>query len=96
VSTKLSVTFADAGAILCFTCLERPAKTVDEAEDVQATMERLEVAIEADVQLPESQESGEGGDDESAVSLPHRALPVIHLLKAAAKAKCNVMWDRKN
>jgi hypothetical protein len=63
------------------------------AEDVQAALERLEAAVEAAEQLPESQESGEGVDDEPAVSLPHRALPLIELLKAAAKAKCNVMWD---
>jgi len=70
------------------------------AADVQAALERLEVAIEADEQLPESQESGEGEGDESAVSLPHRALPVIQLLKSAekakAKAKCNVIWDSSN
>ena len=52
------------------------------AEDIQAALERLQAAIEA-----------EGDDDEPAVSLPHRALPLIELLKAAAKAKCNVMWD---
>jgi hypothetical protein len=66
------------------------------AEDVQAALERLEAAIEADEQLPEPQESGEEEDHESAVSLPHRALPLIQLLKAAAKAKCNVMWDSSN
>ncbi|MDH3986447.1 MAG: DUF1840 domain-containing protein, partial [Gammaproteobacteria bacterium] len=38
-------------------------------------------------------EPAESEDDESTVSLPHRALPLIDLLKAAAKAKCNVMWD---
>ena len=32
-------------------------------------------------------------DEEPPVSLPHRALPLIELLKAAAKAECNVMWD---
>jgi Domain of unknown function (DUF1840) len=35
-------------------------------------------------------------DGEPAVSLPHRALPLIDLLKAAAKAKCDVMWDKNN
>jgi hypothetical protein len=63
------------------------------AEDVPAALARLATAIEADEQLPEPRESGESEDDESAVSLPHRALPLIDLLKAAAKAKCNVMWD---
>ena len=63
------------------------------AADVQAALGRLEAAIEADEQLPESEESAQGEDDEPAVSLPHRALPLIELLRAAAKAKCNVMWD---
>jgi len=66
------------------------------AEDVQAALERLEAAIEAEEQLPEPLESAEGEDDEPPVSLPHRALPLIELLKAAAKAKCNVMWDSSN
>jgi hypothetical protein len=63
------------------------------AEDVQAALERLEAAVEANEQLPEPDESAQREDDEPAVSLPHRALPLIELLKAAAKAKCNVMWD---
>ena len=62
------------------------------AEDVPAALARLEAAIDAEKQLPEPQTS-EAEDDEPAVSLPHRALPLIDLLKAAAKAKCNVMWD---
>ena len=66
------------------------------AEDVPVALSRLAAAIEAGEQLPEPRESGESGeseDEESAVSLPHRALPLIDLLKAAAKANCNVMWD---
>jgi hypothetical protein len=66
------------------------------AEDVPAALERLETAVAASEQLPEPEESAEGEDDEPAVSLPHRALPVIELLKAAAKAKCDVMWDKNN
>jgi hypothetical protein len=62
-------------------------------EDVQAALERLEAAVEAGEQLPEPDDSAQRDDDEPAVSLPHRALPLIELLKAAAKAKCNVMWD---
>jgi hypothetical protein len=65
------------------------------AEDVQVALERLEAAIEAEKQLPEPEEVAEE-EDEPAVSLPHRALPLIELLKAAAKAKCNVMWDSNN
>jgi hypothetical protein len=63
------------------------------AEDVEAALERLEAAVAADEQLPEPGESAQGEDDEPAVSLPHRALPLIEFLRAAAKAKCNLMWD---
>jgi hypothetical protein len=66
------------------------------AEDVPAALERLEAAVAANEQLPEPEESAQSGDDEPAVSLSHRALPVIELLRAAAKAKCNVMWDSSN
>jgi hypothetical protein len=63
------------------------------AEDVQAALERLEAAVHTKEQSPAPEENAEGEYDERAVSLPHRALPVIELLKAAAKAECNVMWD---
>jgi len=63
------------------------------AEDVQAALERLEAAVAAEQQLPEPEEATQGDHDEAAVSLPHRALPLIDLLKDAAKAKVNVMWD---
>jgi hypothetical protein len=63
------------------------------AEDVEAALARLEAAVEADEQLPQPDESVQGEDDEPAVSLAHRALPLIELLRAAAKAKCNLMWD---
>ena len=66
------------------------------AVDVQAALEHLEAAVEADKQSPEPEVPAEGEDGEPAVSLSHRALPVIELLKAAAKAKCDVMWDKSN
>ena len=62
------------------------------AENVQEALERLEAAIEADKQLSQPQESAPREDDEPAVALSHRALPLIKLLKAAAKEECNVMW----
>ena len=63
------------------------------AQDVQAALARLEVAVDAERHSPEPQEPAQGEDEEPPVSLPHRALPLIELLKAAAKAECNVMWD---
>jgi hypothetical protein len=68
------------------------------AADVQAALERLEAAIEADKQspAPEPEASAQREDGEPAVSLSHRALPLIELLEAAAKAKCDVMWGSSN
>ena len=64
------------------------------AEDVQAALERLEAAVDAEKSSPKPEDaSAEGETGETTVSLPHRALPLIELLKAAAKAKCAVMWD---
>lgn len=37
--------------------------------------------------------SEEGEDDEPVVSLSHRSIPLVELLKAAAKAECDVMWE---
>ena len=62
------------------------------AVDIPPALQRLEAAVEADKQSAEPEQSGAGEDDE-AVSLRHRALPLIELLKAAVKANSNVMWD---
>lgn len=67
------------------------------AEDVQASLERLQAAIETEQQLPEPEKSGDDEEDEEpAVSFSHRALPLIELLEAAAKANDNVMWGKRN
>ena len=63
------------------------------AEDVRSALARLKAAIEAVQQEPELENTDEN-DDEPAVSLSHRALPLIELLEAAAKAETNVMWDK--
>lgn len=63
------------------------------AADIPASLKRLENAIAENTDLPESQNSEQDKDDESPVSLSHRALPLIELLKAAETEDCNVMWD---
>ena len=63
------------------------------AEEVQQALERLEAAVEADKQMSQPQGSAHKEDEKPAVSLAHRALPLIELLKAAAKEECNVMWE---
>jgi hypothetical protein len=60
------------------------------ATDVSAALSKLTAAIDAEkVSAPvEDQE-----EDEPVVSMANRALPLIDLLAAAAKADCNVMWE---
>lgn len=59
------------------------------AEDVPVALSRLIAAINAGKSLS----SPVGKDaDEPAVSIVHRALPLIALLTAAAKESCDVMW----
>lgn len=65
------------------------------AEDVPAALDRLKRAIEATRAEPVQDASAEAEDedrDEPRVSLATRALPLIELLAAAAKADCDVMW----
>jgi hypothetical protein len=69
------------------------------AEDVPKALERLQSAV-AELKGAATQDSAsvaEGQDDwkEKPVSLVQRALPLLELLGAAAKANCNVMWDRR-
>ena len=62
-------------------------------EDVQAALKRLEAAVDAEKSSPKPDVPAEGEEGEPAVSLTRRALPLIELLKAAAKENCAVMWD---
>jgi hypothetical protein len=63
------------------------------AEDVQPALVCLEAALE---QLPEPKASMKDEEDDNGaptVSLSHRAMPLLELLRAAVKGKSNVMWD---
>ena len=57
------------------------------AEDVPAALERLKAAINSGKGAQKT-----GGRDDEAVSIAHRALPLINLLASAAKEKCDVVW----
>lgn len=63
------------------------------ADDVPAALERLRAAVAAAEPAPEPKKTARGDDEEPAVSLRHRALPLIGLLEAAARAKDDVMWE---
>ncbi len=59
------------------------------AEDVPAALSQLTASIEADKSTPPVEDKDA---DEPVVSKAHRALPLIGLFAAAAKAESNVMW----
>jgi len=59
------------------------------AEDVPAALGRLTAAVNAGKFPPPPVAQD---PDEPAVSMGHRALPLINLLTAATKDGCDVMW----
>ncbi len=61
------------------------------AEDIPVALEKLQRGIDATPPLPPD---NAGDDDEKSVSLRHRALPLIDLLKAAAQADSVVIWEQ--
>jgi len=59
------------------------------AADVPVALSRLTAAIDAEKASPPVEDKDA---DEPVVSMANRALPLINLLAAAAKAESNVMW----
>ena len=65
------------------------------AADVPAALDRLKRELEAAKAEPVPDKAAEAADedrDEPRVNLATRALPLIELLTAAAKADADVMW----
>ncbi|MBX9636483.1 MAG: DUF1840 domain-containing protein [Nitrosomonas sp.] len=63
------------------------------AADVPAALSRLKAAIDAE-KISSPVENENEDPDEPMVSMTNRGLPLIDLLTAAAKADCNVMWNK--
>ena len=61
------------------------------AADVPAALSHLSTAIDTEKNSPAADMDKDA--DEPTVSMPHRALPLINLLAAAAKNNCDVMWQ---
>jgi hypothetical protein len=61
------------------------------AEDVPQALENLENRLETVVEVVEP--AGEAGDDQPAVSLHARAVPLIELLKSAVDDENIVRWE---
>ena len=62
------------------------------AVDVPMPLDRLTTAISTEQSPSPVDVDVEDEDEELMVSMADRALPLIELLTAAAKAECNVMW----
>ncbi len=62
------------------------------AKDVPEALSRLKAAISSEEDVPPANNEREKEEQEPAVSMASRALPLIELLTAAAEAECNVMW----
>lgn len=60
------------------------------AADVPVALSKLTTAIEANTTPPPVMDNE---SEEAEVSMATRALPLIDLFAAAAKAKSNVMWE---
>lgn len=67
------------------------------AENVPDALERLQrgVSEEQDVADAGIAEGDVDDDDEDAVDIATRALPLIDLLRSAAEDDCDVMWDER-
>jgi hypothetical protein len=66
------------------------------AEDVPAALARLETAIaqrQAAGAAERVDDRADDYDEPRKVTLAHRALPLLELLRAAAAKKADVMWD---
>jgi len=59
------------------------------AADVPVALSRLTATIDAEKTLPPVDDKN---PEDPAVSMIHRAMPLIDLLAASAKAESNVMW----
>jgi hypothetical protein len=69
------------------------------AEDIPQALDRLKAAVAAHqtAEAEPDESADDWGDDnepdQRAVSLAHRALPLIELLESAARDRNYVMWD---
>ncbi|CEK10065.1 DUF1840 domain-containing protein [Legionella hackeliae] len=63
------------------------------AEDIPDALSHLQDGLEKEnKQQTKPVSTTNNEDDDPIVSLAHRALPLINMLKAADTKKCNIMW----
>ncbi|MDC8445233.1 MAG: DUF1840 domain-containing protein [Nitrosomonas sp.] len=61
------------------------------AKDLPLALSRLKAALLTHKAAPPADENED--EEKPAISITHRALPLISLLDAAARAGCDLMWD---
>lgn len=62
------------------------------AEDVPRALSNLEQRLEKERQVPKVTLKRSDDEADEEVSIQHRAIPLVNLLKMAAKEHRNVMW----
>ncbi len=63
------------------------------AADVPQALHLLTSALNAQKEISQPVENKDGDTEEPVVSMRNRGLPLIELLTAAVKKRCNVMWE---
>lgn len=61
------------------------------AKDLPSALNRLKTALSTEKTTPLINENDD--EEETTVSITHRALPLVNLLDAAARTGCDLMWD---
>lgn len=59
------------------------------AEDVPEALSKLEQALGKHKSTPQTEDK----DEEPVVSIDHRALPLLNMLKKASEKKADIMWQ---
>jgi hypothetical protein len=62
-------------------------------DDISQALSRLSIGIKKASQNIQVSTKQDDENEEPEVSLAHRAIPLINMLKAAQKNHCNVMWE---
>ena len=62
------------------------------ADDIPQALSRLQTGIEQEKQPAPQSQNDDDEETEPQISLAHRAVPLIAMLKAAQDHKSNLMW----
>mgnify|MGYP000420435862 CR=1 FL=1 len=94
---KLEVVVKEEDLDRCIETITNAART-GKIGDGKIFVSKIEktIRIRTEEEDEDEDEQEQDEDDEPPVSLAHRALPLIELLRAAAKARHNVMWDSEH